>query len=268
MHLNIQQEISKMGRDLVTNLKFKKFSGNFDPEAFAKIVQECYLSDRKTDRWDKKKTFSPSTIGYGHGTCPRYWFIAFNGAEFEDNFDAIAIANMDNGKQAHDRIQKVLEHSNILKEIEREILCEDPPIRGFADMIIDWNNVEVIGELKTVKDEIFMARQASMSPTTSHLIQLLLYMWVEKVKEGFIMYENKNNNEILIMPIVMNERNEELITRVINWLREVRANWQQELLPQRPFTKSSYVCKNCPVRKECWSGEMGDIQIGKLELPK
>jgi len=257
-----------MGRDLITNLKFKKFNGNFDPNAFAKIVQECYESGRNLDRWQKKNTFSPSTIGYGHGMCPRYWFIAFNGAEFQDNFDAIAIANMENGKQAHDRIQKALQNSNVLKEIEREILCSDPPVRGFADMIIDWNNKEVIGELKTVKDEIFSARQASMAPTTSHLIQLLLYMWVEKIDEGFVMYENKNNNEILIMPIAMNERNKELIEKVIAWMREVYGNWQKEFLPERPFTKSSYTCKNCPIRKECWSGEQGDIKIEKLELPK
>lgn len=257
-----------MGRDLITNLKFKKYNGNFDPNTFARIVQECYVSGRNLDRWQKKNTFSPSTIGYGHGMCPRYWFIAFNGAEFQDNFDAIAIANMENGKQAHDRIQTALQSSNILKEIEREILCDDPPVRGFADMIIDWNNKEVIGELKTVKDEIFSARQASMAPTTSHLVQLLLYMWVEKVDEGFVMYENKNNNEILIMPIAMNERNRQLIEKVIAWMREVYANWKNEFLPERPFTKSSYVCKNCPVRKECWSGEQGDIKIEKLELPK
>lgn len=257
-----------MGRDLVTNLKFKKITGSFDPDSFAKIIDDAYLTGRNLDRWQKKNTFSPSTIGYGHGMCPRYWFIAFNGAEFEEKFDALAIANMENGKQAHERLQKLLESTKILKEIEREILCNDPPVRGFADLILDWTGQEVIGEIKTVKDEIFSARQASMAPTTSHLVQLLLYMWVEKIKEGFVMYENKNNNELLIMPIVMNERYEKLIEKVIAWMREVYANYKKDILPERPFTKSSTVCKYCPVKRECWSGEMGDIKIEALDLPK
>lgn len=257
-----------MGRDLVTNLKFKKITGSFDPDSFAKIIDDAYLTGRNLDRWQKKNTFSPSTIGYGHGTCPRYWFIAFNGADFEEKFDALAIANMENGKQAHERLQKLLESTKVLKEIEREILCNDPPVRGFADLILDWTGQEVIGEIKTVKDEIFSARQASMAPTTSHLVQLLLYMWVEKIKEGFVMYENKNNNELLIMPIVMNERYEKLIEKVIAWMREVYANYKEDILPERPFTKSSPVCKYCPVKKECWSGEIGDIQIAALDLPK
>jgi CRISPR/Cas system-associated exonuclease Cas4 (RecB family) len=257
-----------MGRDLVTNLKFKKITGSFDPDTFAKIIDDAYLVGRNLDRWQKKHTFSPSTVGYGHGMCPRYWFIAFNGADFEDNFDALAIANMENGKQAHERLQALLSTTSVLKEVEREILSNDPPIRGFADLILEWTGQEVIGEIKTVKDEIFSARQASMSPTTSHLIQLLLYMWVEKIKEGFVMYENKNNNELLIMPIVMNERYEKLIEKVIAWMREVYANYKSDILPERPFTKSSSTCKYCPVRKECWSGEVGDIQIAALDLPK
>lgn len=257
-----------MGRDLITNLKFKKFNGKFDPDAFGKMVQEAYVANRNLDRWQQKKTFSPSTIGYGHGTCPRYWFIAFNGADFEDSFDALAIASMENGKQAHDRIQTLLKSTSVLKEIEREILSNDPPIRGFADIILDWNGSEVIGELKTVKDEIFATRQATMTPTSSHLIQLLIYMWVEKIDEGFVMYENKNNNEVLIMPIIMNDRNRTMIEEILQWMRDVHANWKQGFLPERPFTKSSYVCKNCPVKKECWSGEVGDIRIEKLEIPK
>ena len=125
MPLSMQREICKMGRDLVTNLKFKKISGSFDPEVFGKMIDEAYTAGRNTDRWAKKHTFSPSTVGYGYGTCPRYWFIAFNGADFEDNFDAMAIANMENGKQAHDRIQTLLQSTHVLKEIEREIFTFD-----------------------------------------------------------------------------------------------------------------------------------------------
>ena len=255
-----------MGRDLVTNLKFKKTMGQFDPIAFGQMMNEAYTANRNLDRYAKKHTFSPSTVGYGYGMCPRYWFIAFNGCEFEDNFDAIAIANMENGKQAHERIQTLLEGAGLAKELEREILCNDPPIRGFADMIVDWYGTEIIGELKTVRDEVFAARQTSMAPTTSHLIQLLLYMWVENLDEGFLMYENKNTQELLLIPVHMNEKNIAKIDGLFIWLQEVYDNFKDGGLPMRPFKKTSSACKYCPIRKHCWDSEVGEVQIEPYEV--
>ena len=43
---------------------------------------------KRVSRHTQKKTFAPSTVAYGHGECPRYWYIAFDGAEFSDNADA------------------------------------------------------------------------------------------------------------------------------------------------------------------------------------
>ena len=161
-----------MSKQIVKSLKFKKVDG-FDYGEFSKMIDKAY-NDRRRDKRDmKKKTFSPSTVGYGHGNCPRYWFIAFSGAEFDEKFDATAIANMLNGTYAHERLQKIIEETGVLKEIEREIVSEDPPIRGFADLILDWNDTEIVGEIKTTKDESFAHRQASMKPSSNHLLQIL-----------------------------------------------------------------------------------------------
>ena len=51
-----------MGRDLVTNLKFKKTMGQFDPIAFGQMMNEAYTANRNLDRYAKKHTFSPSTV--------------------------------------------------------------------------------------------------------------------------------------------------------------------------------------------------------------
>ncbi len=67
-----------MGRDIVKNLKFKKHSGKFfDPERFAQLLDESYRNTKRADGEMTKKSFSPSSIGYGHGTCPRYWYMAY-----------------------------------------------------------------------------------------------------------------------------------------------------------------------------------------------
>lgn len=257
-----------MSKGIVRNLKFKKHEG-FDYSEFAKMLEESYMSTRKDGKNTKKKTFSPSTIGYGHGNCPRYWFIAFNGADFEDQFDAGAIANMMNGTYAHDRLEKIIEKTGVLKEKEREILSDDPPIRGFADVVLDWNDAEIIGEIKTTKEEQFVHRQSSMKPSSNHLLQILTYMKVSNASEGFLLYENKNTQEICVIPVNMNERNSQLIEKVFDWMRNVYQVYQDNTLPNRPFSKSAWACKGCPVKKVCWK-EMGDgeVEVKELVVPK
>jgi CRISPR/Cas system-associated exonuclease Cas4 (RecB family) len=250
-----------MGRKIIGNLKFQKsLEGGFDVNEFAQMMEAAYTDVEQRDSFTQKKTFSPSTIGYGHGNCARYWFIAFTGAEFEDNFDAMARANMDNGTAAHDRIQKVMAKTGVLKATEIEITNDDPPIRGFADAIIEWNGKEVIGEIKTAKDEVYSLRQAEMKPSGNHLLQILTYMKIRKAEQGFLYYENKNNQEYLIIPVNISERNKQIINDVFDWLRTTYAAYKEGTLPNRAFTKSVSACKYCPVKKTCWK-ELGDGEV-------
>jgi CRISPR/Cas system-associated exonuclease Cas4 (RecB family) len=257
-----------MGREIVSNLKFKKVNGNFDPESFAKMLDDAYLATKRGDQTMTKTSFSPSTIGYGHGNCPRYWYLAFSGVGFIDENDSIAVANMAQGTQAHERLQKLINSTGKLKEEEREIKNEYPPIRGFIDIVLDWNGKEVIGEIKTAKQEVWDTRQATMKPSANHLLQLLTYMKLTRAKEGFFLYENKNTQEVLIIPVSMNERNTKIIEDTFTWLCEVWDNFKDGDLPMRAFTKSTSTCKYCPIKKDCWSMETGTVQIEAFEVPK
>jgi CRISPR/Cas system-associated exonuclease Cas4 (RecB family) len=266
-----------MAREIVKNLKFKKYDGKFDPAEFAKMLDEAYLATKRPDGDMTKYSFSPSSFGYGHGNCPRYWYMAFSGAHFSDSNDAQAIANMAQGTQAHERLQKLISNQssdlfkdNPIKSVktETEIKNEYPPIRGFIDLIIDWNETEVIGEIKTAKQEVWDTRQAEMSPSANHLLQLLTYMKLRDAKEAFFLYENKNTQELLIIPIQMTDKNKKIIDELFLWLCEVYDNFKDGALPMRPFIKTSSSCKNCPLKKECWKGETGTAQIEPYEVPK
>jgi CRISPR/Cas system-associated exonuclease Cas4 (RecB family) len=259
-----------MARKIIGNLKFQKpIDDGFDANQFASLMEKAYTDVEQRDIFTQKKTFSPSTIGYGHGNCARYWFIAFTGAEFEDKFDAMARANMDNGTAAHERIQKVMDKTGVLKATEIEITNDSPPIRGFADAIIEWNGKEVVGEIKTAKDEVYSMRQAAMAPSGNHLLQILTYMKVRNADQGFLYYENKNDQSYLVIPVNMNERNKNLIDDTFEWLKKVYANWQAGTLPERPFTKSKSACTYCPVKTTCWKVlDEGEIFIPAMEPPK
>ena len=56
-----------MARDIVKNLKFKKYTGKFDPAAFGKLLDEAYLATKRPDGEMQKKSFSPSSFGYEIG---------------------------------------------------------------------------------------------------------------------------------------------------------------------------------------------------------
>jgi CRISPR/Cas system-associated exonuclease Cas4 (RecB family) len=260
-----------MGRSIVSNLKFKKATGKFDAELFAEQLDSAYLALKRPDGEMTKKSFSPSTLGYGHGNCPRYWYMAFSGANFIDDNDSVAVANMQQGTQAHERLQALIRTFPQFVTEEEELLNEYPPIRGFIDLVMDYGT-PVIGEIKTAKQEIWDTRKVTMSSSPNHLLQLLTYMYVKEVNEGFFLYENKNTQEILIIPISMNERNTKIIEELFIWLREVWDNFQSGDLPMRPLgaIKSKTPCNYCPLKKECWSKDasVGTVQIEMYEVPK
>ena len=257
-----------MGRKAINELRFKKTEG-FDPKVFTLEIESTYDSESRAG-FTTKKSFAPSTIGYGHGNCARYWYIAFQGAEFEDTANAKSKAIMENGTFVHDRLQKRIEKTGRVLHLEKEVTHDDPPIRGFVDVILDWDGKEVPGEIKSAKDEVFIHRQSSRQPSSNHKIQLLTYMKILNYEEGFFMYENKNDQELAILPIKMSKTNEELIDYVFDWLRGVKKLHEERTLPKRAFTKTQSACKYCPVKKVCWSktAEEGVIEYPAMEVPK
>jgi CRISPR/Cas system-associated exonuclease Cas4 (RecB family) len=258
-----------MAREIVKNLKFKKQQGVFDPNKFAEQLNEAYLGLKRPNGFMQKKSFSPSSVGYGYGNCPRYWYMAFNGAEFIDDNDAQAVANMQYGTEAHARLQKLISDFPEYRDQEVEILNDYPPVRGFADLVMDYGT-DVIGEIKTAKQEVWDQRQVTMASSPNHMLQLLMYMHIKKFDEGFFVYENKNTQEILVIPITMNDRNKKIIDELFIWLREVWDNYKDGDLPMRPFTKTSSSCKYCSLKKACWNkeAEFGTVQIEPYEVPK
>jgi len=259
---------------IVRVLKYTKPSGeSFDREKFLKEFYDTYESKAG---FTQKKTFAPSTIGYGHGKCARYWYLAFNGSDFEDTSDAKAKAAMENGSFTHDRIQARLSKMNKNYKVvdhEAEILIESPPIRGYRDsLIIDVeNNLEIPFEIKSMKDEKFVYKVSSEKPEPQHLIQLLIYMKQGGHKTGVFFYENKNDQTPLLLIVELDDENEKLIEYVFEWLRGVYQLYENETLPNRAGeAKTKMPCTYCPVKKVCWKEmnlELGDVEYPIMEMP-
>lgn len=235
-----------------------------DKEALIEKIKSGYTVKR-VDKFQTKKTFAPSTIAYSHGECPRYWYLAFEGAMFEDNADAYGGANMTAGKKSHERIQQAMEDAGILKNSEFKITYSDPPIFGYGDVILEWENEDLLGEIKTMPNEGFEYRKLADKPKAGHLIQLLIYMKVLNKSKAILIYENKNNHELLIFPVELNEYSFKWVENAFEWMRTVRKAWENKTLPEKNYRSNSKICKTCPIRATCDLAGSGEIKIKSLE---
>ena len=239
-------------------------TSGIDVDALIEKIKSGYVANRGP-RHQQKKTFAPSTIAYGHGECARYWFLAFEGGVFEDNADAFAGANMTNGTLSHERIQKAMGDAGFLKDSEFKITYNDPPIFGYGDVMLDWEGEDLLGEIKTMMNEGFEYRKINRKPKTGHLVQLLIYMKILQKKKAVLIYENKNNHELMILPVEIYQYYIKWINQTFHWMRTVRKAWNEKTLPEKTYRSNSKICKNCPLSKVCAEAGKGEIRINPME---
>lgn len=260
-----------MNRKIDGAIRFRKSeeTEGFSAEALMKSIEEGYLTKRRPGGFTKKTSFAPSSIGYGHAVCPRYWYLAFEGGQFVDSFDAKGLATMQTGTDAHSRLQKSMKDAGILVAEEVELKMADPPIRGYADVLVKIGDESVVGEIKTTSEQIFDLKVRSKKPSVNHLLQILIYMRITNRRKGFLLYENRNTLELLCIEIEMTEKNEEILDNALDWMRKVYKNWQEQTLPTRPYRSQTVkICANCPVNKLCWEGRPeGVVKLPKMEVP-
>lgn len=237
-----------------------------DTQELIDKINYGYIAKR-VDKFQTKKTFAPSTIAYSHGECPRYWYLAFEGANFTDNADAYGGANMTAGTKSHERIQQAMADAGILKDAEFKITYSDPPIFGYGDVILDWAGEDLLGEIKTMPMEGFEYRKAAGKPKTGHLIQLLIYMKILGKTKAVLIYENKNNHDLLILPVEVTPGSYyvQWVNQAFEWMRDVRKAWENKQLPSKNYRSNSKICKTCPLRATCDAAGEGLIKIKSLE---
>lgn len=253
-----------MAKNFLKQVIDKQPEGAIDTKALIAKIESGYLVGQGVSEFKTKKTFSPSSLVYGNGACPRYWFLAFSGTEFETNNDPYAVANMASGTHGHERIQKAITDAGIMVEQEKRIFTQDPPIFGFADAIIQWEEEQPVVEIKTMREESFAYRKFA-KPPNYHLMQLVIYMKVLGKRLGILLYESKNSHELHAITV---EPTPELIAwadYAFDWMREVRKNWEDGNLPQKPYRSNSKVCKTCPIQKACAAADKGTVKIKPLE---
>ena len=244
----------------------KKIESFVDADALIAKINSGYTVNR-ISKETKKKSFAPSTLAFSHGECARYWYLAFDGGMFEDNADAYGAANMTAGTKSHERIQEAMGNvpDGFLIDSEFKVINNDPPIFGYGDVMLNWEGEELLGEIRTMPSEGFEYRKNVMKPKPGHLIQLIIYMKILKKARAVLIYENKNNHDLLILPVEVNDYYIGWVDRAFDWMRTVRKAWEDRTLPEKNYRSNSKICKTCPISKMCADAGTGDIKLNALE---
>ena len=255
-----------MTKNLLKQIMIKEVESPaaMDARELVTAIEAGYLVGREP-KHTQKKTFGPSTIAYGHGECPRYWYLAFEGAMFEDNADPYAVANMSNGTLAHGRIEEAIKNSGLSIDSEFKIFNDDPPIFGYVDNFINWKGEEVVVEVKTTNNEVFEYRKRTGKPKMGHVVQILIYMKILKKAKGVLIYENKNSHELLVIPVEVNDHYRKWIDEAFEWMRVVRKSWEVKEMPTKNYRSNSKICKSCPIKSTCDVAGVGVIKIASLK---
>jgi CRISPR/Cas system-associated exonuclease Cas4 (RecB family) len=157
--------------------------------------------------------------------------------------------------------------AGILVDSEFKVVSNDPPIFGFGDVILNWGGEELLGEIKTMQNEAFEYRKTAGKPKTGHLIQLLIYMKILNKTKAVLIYENKNNHDLLILPVEVQAGSYavEWVNQAFEWMRSVRKAWENKQLPEKNYRSNSKICKTCPLRATCDDAGKGEIKLKSLE---
>jgi len=55
------------------------------------------------------------------------------------------------------------------------------------------------------------------------------------------------------------------VENAFEWMRQVRAAWENKTLPTKNYRSNSKICKTCPIRDACDKAGSGEIKLNSLE---
>jgi CRISPR/Cas system-associated exonuclease Cas4 (RecB family) len=90
-------------------------------------------------------------------------------------------------------------------------------------------------------------------------------MKILQKRKAVLIYENKNNHELLVIPVQITDYQIEWVNRAFDWMKEVRKAWEEQKLPTKNYRSNSKICKTCPLVKVCADAGKGEIKINSLE---
>ena len=152
--------------------------------------------------------------------------------------------------------------------MEVAVIREDLNFKGHADMLFDFSNITsdsfkdcrlgfnidslpkglVVCDMKTCNSNSFRKLKKN-GPTIAYIIQLIIYCNILDCEYGLLIYECKDDSEILSFKIDKDPDSFKIIEDQAKIMLELKD--KRKLPPPRPLTKDDYECKYCNFRIVC-----------------
>lgn len=226
--------------------------------ALTKAIDES-IEKGLTGKYKKIGGFHPSNTN----DCARYLVYLFRGIFVPSDVTARLQRIFDNGHATHSRLYGYFENMGILiadeVPINTVLHYEDYeiPIEGTTDGLINWDGEKII-ELKSISDAGFAQRRLFKKPKSDHYKQIQIYMTATNIDSGFVIYENKNNQQILVFEV---HKDEEFMNKLLKKYGKIYKAFKEGKLPKRYKSPSSEHCKYCNLKSYCWADEDVGVSI-------
>ena len=199
------------------------------------LIDEFYQSKKDS----KEKTAFYATDA---GKCPRAIYFALKKYPKKD-YDAKILRIFEHGNHTHMRIVGVLFSLGLINAVEVD-LPEKDLIHGRADVIISIKGEPYVVEIKSVNSFKFKKGE----PDSDHIKQLQLYLHFFKIKKGILLYENKDNQDLMEYVI---EYDEKLALKLIDSFSHLKEKVENNTVPEIPSDLEDWRCEYCPYLESC-----------------
>jgi len=255
-YLNVSAEKKKMKKVILKDLQnlFKQLYHKNKMINFDDMVDRFLESEIRIRTIGR---YYPSEVGQ----CMRKTWYAFRNPKPADKeikkvFEA--------GNRLHEFVadvfqsDKVEEVELVEKEVPFELNIDDFTISGRIDDLIriKLGSKEALVEVKSTKDLRYMEE-----PSESHVMQLQLYLHARKMKEGIILYLEKNTLKSRSFHIFYDIN---VFNQVIDRFRELHKRLMNGQLPSpesRLDDDKRWMCRSCQYAEECFK-DTPDINLG------
>lgn len=178
-------------KEISTNKKNTLKEELFGEELVKSIDKHLYVAPGES----RKGTFYPSALG---NSCDRALFLSYHvglpSSEISPQLNRI----FDHGNATQSRYKKYFSKLGYLVDEEVVVKHQFPPISGRADFLLNINGSIYVVELKTINKDGFSGLSG---PKSDHATQLQIYLNMLDIKQGGVLYECKDNQDIKIFDL-------------------------------------------------------------------
>ncbi len=229
-------------------------------QVLAKLIDKFYL-DREREKREKRKErvrFYISEVG----KCPRAIFFRFKQAPAEE-IEPERLRVFEEGEIIQQRILRHLFSLGLVRATEIPIPSQEI-ISGRADAIVSFTDertlkesqIEIPKEIEFGTPYVLEIKSISgrmnfekMEPLEQHIKQLQLYLHFFKIKNGILLYLNKDTQEMKEFWV---DYDEKMVASLLEWFEALKKKIEQNTIPKRlPDWPKNWECTKCQFAEIC-----------------